>query len=68
MLIMGSFHHSNDLHVHLLGLVSIGALGPVLFGRGGGGGSLTQTFYPVLASKSSGFARILVVFCPKMAT
>ena len=40
-----------------------------LEGEGGGGlRSLARIlFYPVLARKSSGFARILRVFCPKMA-
>ena len=29
--------------------------------------SFVQIFYPVLAQKSSGFARILCIFCPKIA-
>ena len=41
----------------------------VSFGGGGGGlRSLVITFPPVFARKSSGFARILLVFCPEMAT
>ena len=42
--------------------------GPVSLGGGGGCGLLPEYFLQKLAPKSSGFARILLVFCPKKAT